>query len=167
MYYILVFLGQFNHIKIKSLWTIDELVCAVQTDFEKMPSCELNNVFLTLQTCMKESMKVRGGYNYQTPHIGKAKLEREGELPLQIECEESLINDVYSYLGAYKNHKWLKESCLLIFGSSLMWQSVIFENVFIPHYVWNEYLRLENRFGIYWNWYGNIILWDKRFSREM
>ena len=57
--------------------TIDELVYAVQTAFEKMSSHDLNNVFLTLQTCLKEIMKVRDGNNYQTPHIGKARLERE------------------------------------------------------------------------------------------
>nr|XP_043630523.1 uncharacterized protein LOC122601854 [Erigeron canadensis] len=40
------------------LGSIDELVSAVKTSFERMPSNELNNVFLTLQTCMKEIMKV-------------------------------------------------------------------------------------------------------------
>nr|XP_043615978.1 uncharacterized protein LOC122587884 [Erigeron canadensis] len=81
------------------LGSIDELVSAVKTSFEGMPSNELNNVFLTLQTCMKEIMKVRGGNNYQTPHIGKGKLERQGKLPLTIECDGNLINDVLSYLG--------------------------------------------------------------------
>ena len=63
-----------------------------------MQSRELNNVFLTLQTCMKEIMKVRGGNNYQIPHIGKGRLERQGELPQQIECNQTLLNDVGSYL---------------------------------------------------------------------
>ncbi|KAL4587630.1 hypothetical protein LXL04_000502 [Taraxacum kok-saghyz] len=53
------------------LGTIDELVHAVQTSFETMQSQQLNNVFLTLQTCMKEIIKVQGGNNYQIPHIGK------------------------------------------------------------------------------------------------
>ncbi|KAL4572716.1 hypothetical protein LXL04_019498 [Taraxacum kok-saghyz] len=59
------------------LGTIDELVNAVQTSFERMQSQQLNNVFLTLQTCMKEIIKVRGDNNYQIPHIGKNRLERE------------------------------------------------------------------------------------------
>ncbi|KAJ0854273.1 hypothetical protein HanRHA438_Chr14g0660821 [Helianthus annuus] len=80
------------------LGSIDELVSAVKTSFERMPSHELNKVFLTLQTCMKEIMKVRGGNNYKTPHIGKGKLERQGNLPLQIECDENLIYEVHSYL---------------------------------------------------------------------
>lgn len=82
----------------ENLGNIDELISAVQTSFERMQSRELNNVFLTLQTCMKEIMKVRGGNNYQTPHIGKGRLERQGELPLQIECDQNLIDDVGLYL---------------------------------------------------------------------
>ncbi|XP_076946159.1 uncharacterized protein LOC143617513 [Bidens hawaiensis] len=81
------------------LGPIDELVHAVQTSFDKMSSHELNNVFLTLQTCMKEIMKVHGSNNYQTPHIGKGKLERQGRLPLQIECDSNLINEVVSSLN--------------------------------------------------------------------
>ncbi|GKC66258.1 hypothetical protein Tco_1098856 [Tanacetum coccineum] len=42
-------------------------------------------------------MKIRGRNNYQTPHIDKGKLAREGNLPLQIECDQSLIDDVTSY----------------------------------------------------------------------
>ncbi|KAL4580311.1 hypothetical protein LXL04_016501 [Taraxacum kok-saghyz] len=80
------------------LHTVDELVYVVQTSFDKMQSHELNNVFLTLQTCMKEIIKIRGGNNYRIPHIGKSRLERQGNLPIQIECEESLIDEAESYL---------------------------------------------------------------------
>ncbi|GKC88696.1 hypothetical protein Tco_1149345 [Tanacetum coccineum] len=80
------------------LGNIDELVHAVQTSFERMQSNELNNVFLTLQTCMKEIIKIRGGNNYHVPHIGKRRLERQGNLPLQIECDQDLISEARSYL---------------------------------------------------------------------
>ncbi|XP_023737125.1 uncharacterized protein LOC111885068 [Lactuca sativa] len=80
------------------LHMVDELVSAVQTSFDKMQSQELNNVFLTLQTCMKEILKVHGGNNYRIPRIGKSRLERQGNLPLQIECEKSLIDEAASYL---------------------------------------------------------------------
>ncbi|GKB27170.1 brefeldin A-inhibited guanine nucleotide-exchange protein 1 [Tanacetum coccineum] len=62
----------------EALRTIDELVSAVQTSFDRMQSQELNNVFLTLQTCMKEVIKVKGGNNYRIPHIGKDRLQRQG-----------------------------------------------------------------------------------------
>ncbi|KAL7589894.1 hypothetical protein Lser_V15G40182 [Lactuca serriola] len=84
----------------EALGTIDELVHAVQTAFEKMQSQQLNNVFLTLQTCMREIIKVQGGNNYQIPHIGKNRLEREGNLPLRIGCDENLINEALLHLAS-------------------------------------------------------------------
>ncbi|XP_071699553.1 uncharacterized protein [Rutidosis leptorrhynchoides] len=83
----------------EALGSIDELVSVVQTSFDRMRSRELNNVFLTLQTCMKEIMKVHGGNNYKIPHIGKSRLERQGNLPLHIGCDQDLIDDVVSYLN--------------------------------------------------------------------
>ena len=56
-------------------------------------------MFLTLQTYMKEIMKIRGGNNYQTPHIGKGRLARQGNLPLQSTCDESLMQEVVSYMA--------------------------------------------------------------------
>lgn len=50
---------------------IEELVCAVEKSFEG-----LNNVFLTLHSCMVEVMKVYGGINYKVPHMGKNSLEK-------------------------------------------------------------------------------------------
>ena len=82
------------------LGTIDELVHAVQTSFERMQSQQLNNVFLTLQTCMKEIINVQGDNNYQIPHIGKNRLVREGNLPLQIECDQNLIDEALLHLAA-------------------------------------------------------------------
>ncbi|XP_023767508.1 uncharacterized protein LOC111916103 [Lactuca sativa] len=83
----------------EALSTTDELVNAVQTSFERMQSQQLNNVFLTLQTCMKEIIKVQGGNNYHIPHIGKSRLDRQGNLPLQIECDQTLIDDAVMYLN--------------------------------------------------------------------
>ncbi|KAH7836835.1 hypothetical protein Vadar_006228 [Vaccinium darrowii] len=51
--------------------TIDELVNAVEKSFESLSSENLNQVFLTLQSCMIEVMKVHGGINYKVPHMGK------------------------------------------------------------------------------------------------
>ncbi|KAL7598103.1 hypothetical protein Lser_V15G26393 [Lactuca serriola] len=83
----------------EALRTIDELVDAVQTSFERMQSQQFNNVFLTLQTCMKEIMKIQGGNNYHVLHIGKNRLERQGNLPFQIECDQSLIDDAIMFLN--------------------------------------------------------------------
>jgi hypothetical protein len=41
---------------------------------------------------MIEIMKVYGGNNYKMPHYGKYKLEREGQLPLTLHCDSTLVD---------------------------------------------------------------------------
>jgi hypothetical protein len=51
------------------------------------------NVFLSLQCCMIEMMKVyEETTNYKVPHLGKHKLEREGQLPLTLHCDSTLVD---------------------------------------------------------------------------
>nr|XP_027118630.1 uncharacterized protein LOC113735852 [Coffea arabica] len=80
--------------------TIDELLLAVEKSFDQLSTESLNNVFLTLQSCMVEVMKNLGGNNYKVPHIGKHRLMKDGSLPLQIECEQELVNQVRSHTQA-------------------------------------------------------------------
>ena len=80
--------------------SIDELILAVEKSFDELSSESLNNVFLTLQSCMVEVMKNLGGNNYKVPHIGKHHLMKESCLPLQIECEKELVNQVLSHMQA-------------------------------------------------------------------
>ena len=79
--------------------TIDDLVNAVEETFENYPVEKLNNIFLTLQLCMMETMKVKGSNAYKLPHIGKDGLERRGQLPIQIKCDAGLVNSVYEFLN--------------------------------------------------------------------
>ena len=58
-----------------------------------------NRIFLTLQACMKEVMKIGGGNKYDTPHIRKGMLERQGCLPLQLGCEVSLVHEVMAQIN--------------------------------------------------------------------
>ncbi|KAH7847713.1 hypothetical protein Vadar_029412 [Vaccinium darrowii] len=71
----------------QALKTIDELVSAVKKSFEELSLESLNHVFLTFQACMVEVMKVYGGINYKVPHMGKNRLERNGNLPIHIQCQ--------------------------------------------------------------------------------
>jgi len=50
-----------------------------------------NRIFVTLQSVLKEAMKVKGCNKFKIPHMNKDKLEREDRLPLQIGCELSLL----------------------------------------------------------------------------
>lgn len=57
------------------------------------PTEELNNVFLTLQSCMVEVMQTLGGNNYKIPHINKKKLIRNAQLPETIDCDPLIVNE--------------------------------------------------------------------------
>jgi hypothetical protein len=76
--------------------SIDELIEAVMKAFESF--LETNKIFLTLQTCMKEIMKAKGSNKYDIPHIKKDILQKEGQLPTEIKCDPSLVEEVISYL---------------------------------------------------------------------
>jgi hypothetical protein len=43
-------------------------------------------IFVTLQSVLKEAMKVKGCNKLKIPHMQKEKLGREDRLPLQISC---------------------------------------------------------------------------------
>ncbi|XP_049373035.1 uncharacterized protein LOC125838026 [Solanum verrucosum] len=82
----------------KALLTIDKLINAVETSFNEMKWERLNHVFLTLQACMIEVMKAKGGNNYKVPHMMKERLEREGNLPIQLSCVIDIVNEANALL---------------------------------------------------------------------
>ncbi|KAF7147220.1 hypothetical protein RHSIM_Rhsim03G0157600 [Rhododendron simsii] len=77
---------------------IDELVSVVVSAFEELSPQTLDNVFLTLQACMIEIMKVNGGIGYKVPHIGKGGLMRDDNLPTQLQCDHDLVESVMAHL---------------------------------------------------------------------
>ncbi|ETW05208.1 hypothetical protein H310_04196 [Aphanomyces invadans] len=70
----------------KSARTIDELVGHVECAFEEHPLVRLNHTFLTLQSCVVETLKLFGGNGYKVPHKSKHKEERNGMLPENVLC---------------------------------------------------------------------------------
>ena len=58
----------------KSPSNIDELIKFVEVTFEEMPKETLNKVFLSLQACMVEKLKVNGGNSSKQPHMAKDRL---------------------------------------------------------------------------------------------
>ena len=63
-------------------------------------SMESKRIFVTLQTILKEAMKIKGCNNIKIPHMQKQRLEREDRLPLQIPCEASMLAEAISSLPA-------------------------------------------------------------------
>lgn len=88
---------------------VTELLNAVFSAYEEMSHSTLNNVFLSLQSCMVEIMKVRGHNNYKVPHMHKSVLLREGRLPTNIEVDEMLVKDCIEDLVQSGNTEGLEE----------------------------------------------------------
>ncbi|KAG3100391.1 hypothetical protein PI125_g14747 [Phytophthora idaei] len=71
---------------------IDNLITAVQAAYKDMSADTLDNIFLTLQDCMRCVLRQKGENQYALPHIGKAKLRRKGILPRMLSCDQQLYD---------------------------------------------------------------------------
>lgn len=95
-------LGFFNSIQslqhTASPNTIDELIECVQNAFNALNKQTLDNVFLTLQTCLEATMLAKGGNFYKIPHIHKAKLHRQGRLQTTLSCSIEAVETATSML---------------------------------------------------------------------
>ncbi|XP_050916007.1 uncharacterized protein LOC127131116 [Lathyrus oleraceus] len=78
--------------------SIDKLVKAVEKSFEEFSTIKSNRIFLTLQMCMIEIMKKRGFHKYTIPHLNKKNLERQKQLPTQLKCDATLVQNILQYL---------------------------------------------------------------------
>ncbi|XP_074378094.1 uncharacterized protein LOC141719614 [Apium graveolens] len=83
--------------------TVDELINSVEKAFYTFCTCKSNRIFLTLQQCMTEIMKVRGTNSYKIPHMKKGCLERKRELPIKMHCDAELVEDVTKWLDSSEN----------------------------------------------------------------
>ncbi|KAG2822335.1 hypothetical protein PC129_g19417 [Phytophthora cactorum] len=61
--------------------SIEELVEAIKAAYWELPPSTINAAFLSLQGSMNLCILDGGGNAFKPPHIGKAKLQREGRLP--------------------------------------------------------------------------------------
>ena len=80
--------------------TIEELINDVQNEYNDYQPHILKRVFITLQSCMIETMKLDGGNGYKIPHMNKSRLERMGVLPMRLSCDLSLCERVKGILDA-------------------------------------------------------------------
>ncbi|XP_042056391.1 uncharacterized protein LOC121800975 [Salvia splendens] len=77
---------------------VDDLVSAVEKSFHELQPETLDNVFLSLQGCYMEIMKVHGQNRYKLPHMGKTHLRRTNQLPLNLEVPVELVMEAVAYL---------------------------------------------------------------------
>lgn len=88
--------------------TIEELLNAVVNSFNELSAQKLNDVFLSLQGCMIETMRVRGQNRYKIPHMGKDALRRAGNLPENLEVPTDLVRESINYLMEMDNEEGLE-----------------------------------------------------------
>lgn len=79
---------------------MDELIANVEKEYHDYDATNLRNIFLTLQGCLIEVMKARGGNKYKISHMNKDRLEVIGILPKCLNCDLQLYESVKEYLGA-------------------------------------------------------------------
>ena len=56
----------------------EELIKLVEKAYGEYPSCKLNHVWLTLQSCLNMITENDCGNDYKIPHMGKESMERRG-----------------------------------------------------------------------------------------
>ncbi|XP_041995853.1 uncharacterized protein LOC121745970 [Salvia splendens] len=82
----------------KSTKNVDDLLKNVVASFDELSPHTLDSVFLTLQSCLTEILRVKGGNNYKIPHMNKQRLRNLGLLPMFLEVDKDLIRDSLNYL---------------------------------------------------------------------
>ncbi|XP_074266732.1 uncharacterized protein LOC141590013 [Silene latifolia] len=92
------FLGQSNLSNKKKTIKLDELIHNTVTAYEEQDVLKLNYVWITLQTCMLEIMKKKGGIDYPVPHMHKSKLAAAGLLPDYLNANIDLVKECIQYV---------------------------------------------------------------------
>ncbi|KAF0694848.1 Aste57867_14312 [Aphanomyces stellatus] len=80
--------------------SIDELIDNVAAAFHEYPSERLNHTFITLQSCMLETIKLFGDNTYKIPHLSKMKLARDGQLPWSLLCPRESFDNAMNLLSS-------------------------------------------------------------------
>ncbi|ETN03608.1 hypothetical protein PPTG_15590 [Phytophthora nicotianae INRA-310] len=69
---------------------IAALIASVKEAYRNMKTDTVDYIFLSLQACMLEILRQKGGNLYKIPHLGKAKLRRAKRLPVSLSCSRDL-----------------------------------------------------------------------------
>ncbi|XP_021719034.1 uncharacterized protein LOC110686728 [Chenopodium quinoa] len=77
---------------------LDELVTKVQESYEAFNPQVNKYIWLSLQKCTIEILKVQGGNKYKLPQMNKKKLENLGELPNNVPVQKELVLEAVKYL---------------------------------------------------------------------
>ncbi|ETV68210.1 hypothetical protein H257_15789 [Aphanomyces astaci] len=84
----------------ESARTIDDLVANVAKAFKDYPFERLDHTFMTLQSCLLETIRVAGDNTYKIPHLRKQRQARLGILPRNLICPTEDYRDGTAKLSA-------------------------------------------------------------------
>jgi hypothetical protein len=88
--------------------TLKELIESVEQAFDGYDVDTLVRVFITLQSVMIEVMRVEGDNTYDIKHMGKVKLQREGNLPMILAFDGTYYRKSLEIIA---NHEAALDSC--------------------------------------------------------
>ncbi|KAF0694057.1 Aste57867_15027 [Aphanomyces stellatus] len=78
---------------------LDEIVSATERAWVAVDMKTLDKNFATLQSCMQEVMRAKGGNDYKIPHIKKEVLLSQGMLPATMELDREIWSLGCAYLN--------------------------------------------------------------------
>jgi hypothetical protein len=78
--------------------SLDEIVLKVFQAYEQYPTERTNRIFLTLQSCMREILNLKGSNHYKVPHMRKLALQRLGILPVRLQCDRIIVDAARNFL---------------------------------------------------------------------
>lgn len=78
---------------------VEDIVAKVIQAFDEYPIDRSNRIFLTHQSCMREILRQKGGQHYAIPHLKKQSLERNGVLPVRLQCDPEVVNKAIVYIN--------------------------------------------------------------------
>ncbi|XP_021742833.1 uncharacterized protein LOC110708916 [Chenopodium quinoa] len=78
---------------------IDELIEKVAEAFEVFDPTLNRYTWITLQACMIKVLEKQGGNNFNPPHMGKSRQDRQGTLEEILKVDITLIADTVQYLN--------------------------------------------------------------------
>lgn len=84
---------------LKNSKSMEEIIENVKKEYNEYDEDLVNRVFLTLQSCFIEVIKVDGGNGYKIHHMNKDRLQRFGMLPTSLTCELELYQSAMQSLS--------------------------------------------------------------------
>jgi hypothetical protein len=80
------------------LRTVEDIIQAVEAAYTELSTETMDNIFLTLQQCMLNTLQASGGNGYKLPHMGKARLRNAGLLPDSLDCGVDVLDAALAVL---------------------------------------------------------------------